>query len=80
MRTPMFYDREGPYGGNATFSFNDASLGRLGAGLIIPIPLGLRHTWNVESGTTSGSGAAPRVGIRNRTSRLDMASRVDLSR
>jgi hypothetical protein len=38
------------FGGNATFSFNDASLGRVGAGLIIPIPLGPRHRWNVEVG------------------------------
>jgi len=38
------------FGSNATFSFNDASLGRVGAGMIIPIPLGPRHRWNVEVG------------------------------
>jgi hypothetical protein len=38
------------FGGSSTFSFNDASMGRLGGGLIVPLPLGPGRNWNVEVG------------------------------
>lgn len=38
------------FGGSETFSFNRASMGRLGGGLIVPLPIGGGQNWNVEVG------------------------------
>jgi hypothetical protein len=38
------------FGGSNTFTFNRASMGRLGGGLIVPLPIGGGRNWNVEVG------------------------------
>jgi hypothetical protein len=38
------------FGSSPTFNFNRASMGRLGGGLIVPLPLGSARSWSLEVG------------------------------